>query len=244
MTDPRRQRMVDRHVFARGVRDPLVLAAMAEVPREAFLPPELAEFAYEDRPLPIEAGQTISQPYIVALMAEALKLTPGEDVLEVGTGSGYAAAVLGRIARRVYTIERHAELAETARERLARLGFENVECSPRRWHPRLAGARAVRRDRGRGRRPGSSARVARAARDRRPAGDPRRGKPRATARAHHAAGGGGVRAGGSGRGAVRAADRRAGLGRDRRDPARSPIGVAEAVRRPVRARPMRRRARR
>jgi protein-L-isoaspartate(D-aspartate) O-methyltransferase len=119
--------MVERYIRARGVRDPRVLAAIASVPREAFLPPELAEFAYEDRPLPIEAGQTISQPYVVALMTEALQLSPDEDVLEIGTGSGYAAAVLAGVARRVYTIERHAELAELSRERLARLGYANVE---------------------------------------------------------------------------------------------------------------------
>jgi protein-L-isoaspartate(D-aspartate) O-methyltransferase len=118
--------MVDRHMRARGVRDPRVLAAIASVRREAFLPPELAELAYEDRPLPIEAGQTISQPYIVALMTEALGLSGDEDVLEVGTGSGYAAAVLAKVARRVYTIERHAELAEIARKRLAALGYDNV----------------------------------------------------------------------------------------------------------------------
>ena len=114
-TVTQRQLMVDRTIRRRGVRDRRVLAALADVPREAFLPPELAEFAYDDRPLPIEAGQTISQPYIVALMAEALQLGPDEDVLEIGTGSGYAAAVLARIARRVYTIERHAERSEERR---------------------------------------------------------------------------------------------------------------------------------
>jgi protein-L-isoaspartate(D-aspartate) O-methyltransferase len=121
-----RQEMVDRHVRARGVRDERVLAALAEVPREAFLPPELAGAAYDDRPLPIESGQTISQPYIVAVMTEALRLGPGDTALEIGTGSGYAAAVLGRVAKQVYTIERHAELAALARERLARLGYANV----------------------------------------------------------------------------------------------------------------------
>ncbi|HEX8114856.1 MAG TPA: methyltransferase domain-containing protein, partial [Kofleriaceae bacterium] len=126
-TVTQRQLMVERTIRRRGVRDRRVLAAIAAVPREAFLPPELAEFAYDDRPLPIEAGQTISQPYIVALMAEALQIGSDEDVLEIGTGSGYAAAVLARIARRVYTIERHAELADLARERLSRLGFLNVE---------------------------------------------------------------------------------------------------------------------
>ena len=119
--------MVERHIRARGVRDDRVLAAIASVPREAFVAPELAEFAYDDRPLPIEAGQTISQPYIVAVMAAALRLDGSEDALEVGTGSGYAAAVLAKVARRVYTIERHAELADLARTRLAGLGLDNVE---------------------------------------------------------------------------------------------------------------------
>ena len=123
----RRKEMVRRHLQARGIRDPRVLAAMGKVQREAFLPPELAEFAYEDAPLPIAAGQTISQPYIVALMVEALRLAPGDSVLEIGTGSGYAAAVLAEIAERVYTIERHAELADGARRRLAELGYQNVE---------------------------------------------------------------------------------------------------------------------
>lgn len=118
--------MVERHLVTRGIRDPRVLAAMREVPREAFVPGELAEFAYEDAPLPIEEAQTISQPYIVALMAAALELEPRHRVLEVGTGSGYAAAVLSRIAAEVYTIERHGELAETARTRLEALGYANV----------------------------------------------------------------------------------------------------------------------
>ena len=125
-TTAARETMVRRHLAARGIHDPAVLAAMRSVPREAFLPPELAEFAYEDSPLPIAEGQTISQPYIVALMAEALVLRPEDRVLEVGTGSGYAAAVLGRIAREVYTIERHGELADSAAGRLQELGFRNV----------------------------------------------------------------------------------------------------------------------
>jgi protein-L-isoaspartate(D-aspartate) O-methyltransferase len=125
-TAAQRKVMVDRHIRARGVRDPRVLAAIGEVPREAFLPPELADFAYEDRPLPIGSGQTISQPFIVALMIDAMHLTGGETVLEVGTGSGYAAAVLAGVAGHVYTIERHAELADVARQRLAALGYANV----------------------------------------------------------------------------------------------------------------------
>jgi len=121
-----RERMVRTQIAARGVGDPAVLEAMRGVPREAFLPPELGEFAYSDAPLPIERGQTISQPYIVALMAAAAKLGPGDRVLEIGTGSGYAAAVLGCIAREVYTVERHEELAKLAADRLTKLGFANV----------------------------------------------------------------------------------------------------------------------
>jgi protein-L-isoaspartate(D-aspartate) O-methyltransferase len=121
-----REHMVRAHVAGRGIRDAALLAAMRQVPREAFLPPELAEFAYEDTPLPIARGQTISQPYIVALMTAALALRPQDRVLEIGTGSGYAAAVVSRIAREVYTIERHAELAEAAGARLRDLGFRNV----------------------------------------------------------------------------------------------------------------------
>lgn len=119
--------MIDRQLRARGIHDPHVLDALGSVPREAFVPPEFADMAYEDRPLPIESGQTISQPYIVAVMTEALALKPSDRVLEIGTGSGYAAAVLARIAKQVYTVERHEELAELSRERLSRLGFANVE---------------------------------------------------------------------------------------------------------------------
>jgi protein-L-isoaspartate(D-aspartate) O-methyltransferase len=118
--------MVENQIAARGVRDPRVLEAMRTVPREAFVPENLGEFAYEDSPLPIEAGQTISQPYIVALMIEAAALRPEDRVLEIGVGSGYAAAVMSRIARRVHAIERHSELAELARERMASLGYDNV----------------------------------------------------------------------------------------------------------------------
>lgn len=121
-----RRDMVERQVAARGVRAPLVLEAMREVPREAFLPHQLQEFAYEDSPLPIEAEQTISQPYIVAFMVEALDLAGGEKVLEIGAGSGYAAAVLSRIAGEVFTIERIGQLAEKAASRLADLGYYNV----------------------------------------------------------------------------------------------------------------------
>jgi protein-L-isoaspartate(D-aspartate) O-methyltransferase len=118
--------MVEQQIAARGVRDRRVLAAMGEVPRERFIERALGERAYEDVPLGIGGGQTISQPYVVALMCEALGLVGTEKVLEVGTGSGYGAAVLGKLARDVYTIERREELATAAAGRLAALGFDNV----------------------------------------------------------------------------------------------------------------------
>jgi protein-L-isoaspartate(D-aspartate) O-methyltransferase len=121
-----REEMVEHHIAARGVRSGNVLKAMRKVQREAFLPAHLHEFAYEDSPLPIAEGQTISQPYIVALMAEALLLDGGEKVLEIGTGSGYAAAVLAEIAGEVYTIERLGPLAEKAAAALADQGYANV----------------------------------------------------------------------------------------------------------------------
>jgi protein-L-isoaspartate(D-aspartate) O-methyltransferase len=121
-----RRAMVRHHLAARGVKDRRVLDAMGSIPREAFVPEKLAEFAYEDTPLPIEEGQTISQPYIVAAMAEALELGPGDRVLEIGAGSGYAAAVLGQLAREVWTVERHTPLAERAGERMRQLGYGNV----------------------------------------------------------------------------------------------------------------------
>jgi protein-L-isoaspartate(D-aspartate) O-methyltransferase len=121
-----RDEMVERAIVARGVRSDLVLNAIRNVPREAFLPKQLREFAYEDAPLPIEAGQTISQPYIVAFMTEALALEGGEAVLEIGAGSGYAAAVLSGIAGEVYTVERIGQLAEKAASTLADLGYQNV----------------------------------------------------------------------------------------------------------------------
>ena len=105
-----RQRMIEAHLEARGIRSPLVLDAMRRVPREAFVEPGSEEFAYEDTPLAIGEGQTISQPYIVALMIEAARIAPGDRVLEVGTGSGYAAAVMSLIAEKVFTIERHEAL--------------------------------------------------------------------------------------------------------------------------------------
>ena len=121
-----RNQMVERQIAARGIRSPRLLAAMREVPREAFVSAALAGQAYEDSPLPIEADQTISQPYIVALMIEAAGVAPGDKVLEIGAGSGYAAAVMGRIAEEVIAIERHAELAALAETRMRRLGYDNV----------------------------------------------------------------------------------------------------------------------
>jgi protein-L-isoaspartate(D-aspartate) O-methyltransferase len=121
-----RNAMIAHQIVARGVDDLAVLAAMRAVPREAFVPDGLREFAYEDSPLPIEAGQTISQPYIVALMIEAADIEPDDRILEIGVGSGYAAAVASRIARRVHAIDRHAELAEIARARMTKLGYDNV----------------------------------------------------------------------------------------------------------------------
>ena len=119
--------MVDEQLARRGVRDARVLVAMRETPREAFVPELLKSRAYDDGPLPIEAGQTISQPYVVALMIEAAELTADDRVLEIGAGSGYAAAVMSRIAAQVYAIERHGELAESAAARIQRLGYDNVE---------------------------------------------------------------------------------------------------------------------
>ena len=121
-----RERMVRQQIAARGIRDPRVLAAMTRVPREQFLHESLQEFAYQDTPLPIESDQTISQPFVVAYMAECLRLKGGERVLEIGTGSGYAAAILAEIAGEVFTVERYANLAASATERLARLGYGNV----------------------------------------------------------------------------------------------------------------------
>ncbi len=123
----RRREMVEQQIASRGVVDTGVLRAMREVPRECFVPEAMLEFAYEDSPLPIEEGQTISQPYIVAVMAEALGLSAEDRVLEIGAGSGYAAAVLSRMVREVYAIERHPLLAELARQRVKDLDYGNVE---------------------------------------------------------------------------------------------------------------------
>src|SRR5688572_12438726 len=122
----RRERMVQQQVAARGVDDVHVLAAMRAVPRERFVPDGLRDLAYEDSPLPIDAGQTISQPYIVALMLQAAGVAPGRKVLEIGAGSGYAAAVMAAIGAEVFTIERVPELAALAEKRLHDAGFEEV----------------------------------------------------------------------------------------------------------------------
>ena len=124
--DELRDRMVERQIAARGIRDPLILDAFRQVRREEFVAPTHSSQAYGDHPLPIEAGQTISQPYIVALMIEAAGIQPGDRVLEVGAGSGYAAAVMSRIADQVIAIERKPELVAVATERLDRLGYDNV----------------------------------------------------------------------------------------------------------------------
>jgi protein-L-isoaspartate(D-aspartate) O-methyltransferase len=121
-----RQRMVDEQIVARGLRDERLFEAMRSVPRHCFVPAEYRHLAYADGPLPIGNGQTISQPYIVALMTQLLNLSAEDKVLEIGTGSGYQAAVLACLARQVYSIERHAELAKQAATILANLNFLNV----------------------------------------------------------------------------------------------------------------------
>ena len=121
-----RQRMVALQLRARGIRDERVLAAMAHVPRHEFVPPEFRSQAYEDHPLPIGKDQTISQPYIVAVMLDHLGVGADDVVLEVGTGSGYVTALLAQLARKVYSIERHASLAQAAVERLQNLNYQNV----------------------------------------------------------------------------------------------------------------------
>jgi protein-L-isoaspartate(D-aspartate) O-methyltransferase len=123
---PLRDWMVETQIAGRGIRDPAVLSAMKKVPREKFISNGLPATAYEDRPLPIEENQTISQPYIVALMAQALELTPDSRVLEIGAGSGYASAVLGQVAKEVYAIEYFPKLAQLAERRIKELGYTNV----------------------------------------------------------------------------------------------------------------------
>lgn len=125
--DTLRHRMVEYQLRDRGIADERVLQAMERVPRHEFAPEAYRDQAYDDHPLPIGEGQTISQPYIVALMLEALEVKPTDKVLEVGTGSGYATALLAELAHEVFSIERHAALADGARNRLTRLGYTNVK---------------------------------------------------------------------------------------------------------------------
>lgn len=132
MTEPlpfeeERRFMIEVQLRHRGIRDERVLDAMFQVPRHEFVPSPLVKAAYDDRPLPLGEAETISQPYIVAAMTEAVDVQPGDKALEVGTGSGYQAAILAYLGARVYTIERNAVLAQSARERLARLGYDGVE---------------------------------------------------------------------------------------------------------------------
>jgi protein-L-isoaspartate(D-aspartate) O-methyltransferase len=121
-----RWQMVRLQIENRGIHDDKVLEAMRRIPRELFIPPDIREHAYADSALPIAEGQTISQPYIVALMTQALRLSADDKVLEIGTGSGYAAAILGFITREVHSLERHASLAEKAEELLLKIGIQNV----------------------------------------------------------------------------------------------------------------------
>ena len=123
----KKDRMIKEQIMARGVRDPLVISAMRKVDRHLFVPALLRWRAYEDGPLPIGHGQTISQPYIVAFMTEALDLNSDDVVLEIGTGSGYQAAILAEIAKQVYTIEILKPLADQSRERLKELGYANIK---------------------------------------------------------------------------------------------------------------------
>lgn len=124
-----RRDMVEAQLRARGIRDERVLAAMSRVPRQEFIPAEYRDQAYEDHPIPIGEGQTVSQPYIVAIMLQALALEPSDTVLEIGTGSGYQTALLAELTHQVYSVERHSSLARTAEAALARLGYSNVQVS-------------------------------------------------------------------------------------------------------------------
>jgi protein-L-isoaspartate(D-aspartate) O-methyltransferase len=126
--DLARHNMVVEQLWQRGIHDPRVLEAMDRVPRHEFVPPVLIDDAYSDRALPIELEQTISQPYTVAFMCQEAKLTAGDKVLEIGTGSGYCAAVLSLLAAEVHTVERHDSLFRTAKKRLAHFGYKNVQC--------------------------------------------------------------------------------------------------------------------
>ena len=128
--DAARRRMADQQLTARGITDPLVVAAFRKVPRHLFVPPDLEEHAYEDRPLPIGSGQTISQPYMVALMTSQLRLQGHERVLEIGTGSGYQTAILAELALEAFSVERLPELLSPAKTRLEMLGSLNVHLRP------------------------------------------------------------------------------------------------------------------
>jgi protein-L-isoaspartate(D-aspartate) O-methyltransferase len=125
---PLRERMVSEQIERRGLHSPRLLDAFKKVPRHVFVPQECLKNAYDDGPLPIGQGQTISQPYIVALMTNLLQLEGNENVLEIGTGSGYQAAILGELARTVHTVERHLLLAERAQQTLASIGYTNIFC--------------------------------------------------------------------------------------------------------------------
>ncbi len=125
--DTQRKNMVETQIKARGIKDPRVLNALLKVKRHLFLPQEMAPYAYQDNPLPIGEGQTISQPYIVALMTELARLTPESKVLEIGTGSGYQAAILAEIAKEVYTIEIIERLANNSEKLLRDLGYRNIK---------------------------------------------------------------------------------------------------------------------
>ena len=127
--DKEREHMVESQLVQRGIKDKRVLDAMRQVPRHLFIPKDMRDLAYCDGPLPIGQGQTISQPYIVALMTELLELTGQEKVLELGTGSGYQAAILSRLVSQVYSVERHAALAEQAEKVFAQLGYDNIVIS-------------------------------------------------------------------------------------------------------------------
>ncbi len=137
--------MVETQLRARGIRDPRLLQAMADIPRHEFVDPRYRDQAYEDHPLPIDAGQTISQPYIVALMLELLQLEPSSKVLEIGTGSGYQAAVLSQLAGHVYTVERHPELARQAARDVVPSRADECQRADRRWRPGPGGTGSVRR---------------------------------------------------------------------------------------------------
>ena len=124
--EKKRNRMVQEQILSRGIRDEKVIEAMLKVERHLFVPDDLQKFAYDDRPLPIDMGQTISQPYIVGLMTELLNLKGGEKVLEIGTGSGYQAAILGEIAGEVHSVEIYEELVNNSNKLFQQLGYENI----------------------------------------------------------------------------------------------------------------------